>query len=259
MTAGHVELVRRFYDALNANDLAGLGTLGDDAIEYVNPDVAAEPGTRIGPDAFRTAFEGLHASFDDFRCEPEEITAFPDLVVVVARSTGAGRMSDIPFEEVHGHLLALSQGRIVSFRWFQTVEQAYAAAHERSFRRGMEAYSRGDYETALEGFHPEIEWSAETDLVPDAAVYRGHEGVRRFWAEWSEVIEGMSLEVEECRALEDDWVLAVTRASGTGAGSGAAVASGRFAQLAQFREGLVVRVRLFGDVKRALAAAAEAD
>jgi hypothetical protein len=48
-------------------------------------------------------------------------------VVVVARSTGAGRMSDIPFAEVHGHLLVLRAGRIASFRWFQTVEEAYAA------------------------------------------------------------------------------------------------------------------------------------
>jgi ketosteroid isomerase-like protein len=251
--ADNVELVRRFYDALNANDLAGLDALCDE-IEYVNPDVAAEPGTRRGPDAFRSAFEGLHASFEDFRCEIDAITPVVDDVVVVARSTGTGRMSDIPFEEIHGHVLTLRAGRIKSFSWFQAVEEAYAAAHERGFRHGMEAYSRGDYETALEGFHPEIEWSAETDLVPDAAVYRGHEGVRRFWVAWAEVFEGLSLEVEECRALDDGWVLAVTSASGKGAGSGAP-ASGRFAQLAQFRDGLVVRVRLFGDVKRALAAA----
>jgi ketosteroid isomerase-like protein len=125
----------------------------------------------------------------------------------------------------------------------------------RRFREGMEAYSRGDYEAALVGFHRDIEWSAETDLVPDAAVYRGHEGVRAFWAQWAEVIEGMKLEIEECTAVDDEWVLAVTRASGTGSGSGAAVESGRFAQLARFRDGEVVRVRLFGDVGHARAAA----
>jgi ketosteroid isomerase-like protein len=251
----NVELVRRFYDSLNANDLASFDALCDGAIEYVNPDVAAEPGTRTGPDAFREAFEDLHASFEDFRCEIDAIAPVLDAVVVVARSTGTGRMSAIPFEEVHGHLLTLRGGRITSFSWFQGVEEAYGAAHERAFRRGMEAYSRGDYDRALEGFHPEIEWSAETDLVPDAGVYRGHEGVRRFWAEWAEAIEEVSLDVEECRALDDEWVLAVTRATGTGAGSGVTVASGSFAQLAQFRDGQVVRVRLFGDVKRALDAA----
>ena len=127
--------------------------------------------------------------------------------------------------------------------------------NERRFREGLEAYSRGDYETALVGFHPDIEWSVETDLVPDAGVYRGHDGVRRFWAEWAEVIEGMTLEVDECQAIDDELVLAITRAAGTGAGSGASVASGRFAQLAQFRDGEVVRVRLFGTVRHAREAA----
>jgi ketosteroid isomerase-like protein len=127
--------------------------------------------------------------------------------------------------------------------------------NERKFREGMEAYSRGDYDAALVGFHPDIEWSAETDLVPDAGIYRGHEGVRRFWAEWAEVIEGMTLEIQECTAVDDEWVLAVTRSSGRGAASGVAVESGTFAQLAQFRDGEVVRVRLFGDVRHARAAA----
>jgi ketosteroid isomerase-like protein len=113
----------------------------------------------------------------------------------------------------------------------------------------------GDFETALRGFHPDIEWTAETDLVPDAEVYVGEAGVRRFWTMWAEVIEGITMEVEECRALDDSRVLAVTRASGTGAGSGATVASGRFAQLAEFRDGRMVRMRLFGDVDRALEAA----
>jgi ketosteroid isomerase-like protein len=253
MSAENVDLGRRFYAALNANDLGNLSSLCDD-IEFVNPDRATEPGTRVGPEAFRSAFEGLHASFEGFRCDAERITPVGDEVVVVARSTGTGRMSDIPFSEVHGHLLAVPRGRITSFRWFQTVDEAYAVAHEHSFRAGIEAYSRGEYEIALEGFHPDIEWSAETDLVPDAEIYRGHEGVRRFWAAWAEVFEGMTLEIEECRTVAGNRVLAVTRASGRGAGSGAPVASGRFAQLAEFHDGEVVRVRLFGDVKHALAA-----
>jgi ketosteroid isomerase-like protein len=255
VTIANVDVVRRFYDALNANDLGAIRSLCDDAIEYVNPDTAAEPGIRVGPDEFRRAFEGLHASFDDFRCEAVSTTEIGDAVVAVARSTGSGRISDIPFTEVHGHLLVLHEGRIASFQWFQSVEEACSKAYARGFQQGMEAYSRGDWEAALEGFHPDVEWSVEPDLGPVAQVYRGHDGVRRFWEDWAEVIEGMALEIEECRALEDGWVIAVTRASGTGAGSGAAVASREFAQLGQYRDGQVVRVRLFGDVKRALAAA----
>ena len=119
----------------------------------------------------------------------------------------------------------------------------------------MEAYNRGEYELALAGFHPAIEWRVDADLVADPATYRGHEGVRRFWEMWGEVIEGMSLEVEECRTVAPDMVLAITRAQGTGAGSRAQVASGRFAQLAEYEDGQVVRVRLYGNVAHALRAA----
>jgi ketosteroid isomerase-like protein len=115
-----------------------------------------------------------------------------------------------------------------------------------AFRRGMEAYSRGDYEAALVGFDPAIEWSVHASLAPDATTYHGHEGVKRFWETWAEAISGMELEIEECRCVGQNRVLAITRAHGTGAGSGAPVASGRFAQIADFREGRCVRVRLYG-------------
>jgi ketosteroid isomerase-like protein len=122
------------------------------------------------------------------------------------------------------------------------------------FRRGMEAYSRGDYDAALDGFDPDIEWSVQTSLAPDATTYHGREGVKRFWNTWAEAISGMALEIEECRRIGQNRVLAITRAHGTGAGSGAPVASRRFAQIADFRDGRVVRVRLYGNVAKALEA-----
>ena len=127
------------------------------------------------------------------------------------------------------------------------------------FRRGMEAYSRTDYEAALLGFDPAIEWSVHESLVLDATTYHGHEGVKRFWEAWAEAISGMTLEIEECRCVAENRVLAITRAHGTGAGSGAPVASARFAQIADFRDGLVVRVRLYGNVTYALEAVGLSD
>jgi ketosteroid isomerase-like protein len=123
-----------------------------------------------------------------------------------------------------------------------------------SFRRGMEAYSRGDYEAALVGFDPAIEWSVDESLAPDATTYHGHAGVRRFWDTWAEAISGMALEIEECRRIGENQVLAITRAHGTGAGSGVPVASRRFAEIADFRDGRCVRVRLYGNVAQALEA-----
>jgi ketosteroid isomerase-like protein len=123
------------------------------------------------------------------------------------------------------------------------------------FRHAMEAYSRGDYDAAVVGFDPAIEWSLHASLVPDATTYHGHEGVQRFWKTSAEAISGMELEIEECRCVGQDRVLAITRAHGTGVGSGAPVASRRFAQIVDFRDGRVVSVRLYGRVASALEAA----
>jgi ketosteroid isomerase-like protein len=123
-----------------------------------------------------------------------------------------------------------------------------------TYRRAMEAYSRGDYEAAVVGFDPAIEWSVHESLMPDATTYHGHEGVKRFWATWAEAISSVALEIEECRCIEENRVLAITRAHGKGSGSGVPVASRRFAQLVDFRDGRVVRVRLYGNAAHALEA-----
>ena len=122
------------------------------------------------------------------------------------------------------------------------------------FQHTIEAYNSRAYDHALVNFDPAIEWSVDASVSPDAMTYHGHEGVKQFWDEWTEAISGMELEIEECRAIGQDQVLAVTRAHGQGAGSGAPVRSPRFAQVADFRDGRVVRVRLYGDVEAALEA-----
>jgi ketosteroid isomerase-like protein len=119
-------------------------------------------------------------------------------------------------------------------------------------RGGLEAFSRGDLDEALAGFHEQILW--EVNLGPDAAAYRGHEGVREFWSQWREAFEGFRLRIEELDEVSDGRILAMTRAEGTGSGSGAPVASPRFSQLFEVDDGEVTRVRLFASKAAALEA-----
>jgi ketosteroid isomerase-like protein len=123
-------------------------------------------------------------------------------------------------------------------------------------RAGLDAYARGDPEESLSGFHPDIVWEVGADLTPDGGVYRGHEGVRAFWEEWSSTIEGFSIEVISVEALPDNRVLAVTRASGTGAASGVPVTSREFVQVFDIENGQVVRVGLHATREAAQAPAA---
>lgn len=124
-------------------------------------------------------------------------------------------------------------------------------------RRAMEDYSRGDWEAALRNFHPGISWEAGSDLMFDARDYRGHDGVRQFWGEWADLFPDFRLDIEECAEVGKERVLAVTRASGTGAASGAPVRSPRFAQIFYFEGGKVVRVRLYASRRAAEAALRE--
>jgi hypothetical protein len=51
-------------------------------------------------------------------------------------------------------------------------------------RSAYEAFARGDFETALELFHPDIEWH-DPDR-PGGGTYHGHEGLIRNLEEWLE-------------------------------------------------------------------------
>ena len=119
-------------------------------------------------------------------------------------------------------------------------------------RAGIEAFNRGDIEAALSGFSPEIVWEVGRDLVPDAGVYEGHDGVRRFWAEWQELFKGFEIDLLECRAVDERRVLGVIRVKGVGTGSGMKVVSPEFFQGMEFDGGQVVRVRLSASRSTAL-------
>jgi ketosteroid isomerase-like protein len=121
-------------------------------------------------------------------------------------------------------------------------------------REGVEAVNRGDFETALDRAHPDIEWQT-LDMFPDAGTYRGPEGVRAFFQTWLDTFRGFRLHLEKCVAVDEDRVLAMLRVSGEGAGSGVEVESPPFFQLIEFRDGLLIRARMFQSEGEALEAA----
>ena len=87
-------------------------------------------------------------------------------------------------------------------------------------RGSFDGWNRGDFDAWLEGAHPEIEWSsAIVRRVEGAeAVYRGMDGMRRYWDEWHAVWE-VTIEILEIRDLGDT-VLALGRIRTRGEASG---------------------------------------
>lgn len=117
----------------------------------------------------------------------------------------------------------------------------------------QDALKRGDMPIG-KPFAEDVEWDASEMGLPDLGDGRmhGREGVRRFWIAWLAAWESVSFE----HVLHDagDQVVAVI-ADQLMRGSEIAISSGQYAQLWTFKNGEVIRWKVYGDYKEALKAA----
>ena len=123
-------------------------------------------------------------------------------------------------------------------------------------RASYEAFNRRDVEGLREWLHPEFEVELGSSMGFDRGNYRGEQGLQRFFASYWDAFEEISIEVEELIG-KGDAIVALIRARGRGAGSGAEV-DARGPHLWIFRDGRVVRLALYEPLSEALAAAVEA-
>jgi ketosteroid isomerase-like protein len=119
-------------------------------------------------------------------------------------------------------------------------------------RRWIDAGNRADLDGWLSGFARDAEWRTSGRFA-DRGVYRGREGLIRYWTEVQEDIEDLTTSVSEIRAIGDKVFVAVTL-TGRGRQSKA-----RFEErawlVATCGEGLVMRVEAYLDPDEALEAA----
>ena len=117
--------------------------------------------------------------------------------------------------------------------------------------RAIDAINSRDIDTAVKLLDPDVEWTT-LDAFPDAGTYRGPEAVLGFFQAWIDMFEGFRMHLENCGAIDEHLVLARLRVSGEVAGSGVVVESPQFFQLLDFRDGLVIRARMFRTETEAL-------
>jgi ketosteroid isomerase-like protein len=60
-------------------------------------------------------------------------------------------------------------------------------------KRAFEAFNDGGTEAFIPYAHPEIEFSTPSDLASEPDTYRGHEGVRRYWDSFFEIMEDIKV------------------------------------------------------------------
>ena len=110
------------------------------------------------------------------------------------------------------------------------------------------AWEAGGIDAVFDFIHPDIEVVVGPEVSIEPDVYRGHEGVRR----WFDAFEGMEdVDMRPEGFIEDgERVLVPIVLSGRGAGSGIEVEQ-RAVQAWTVRDGKAVRVEAFADLESA--------
>jgi ketosteroid isomerase-like protein len=129
MSQENVEIVRRFFDAWNADDFASARDLCD-------PGIVIDRSRSIGPDArvYRGRDEAAQvwrdwqATWEAWRSDIAEYIDAGDDVVVLGRGFGRGRDGGVPVEANISQVFTVDRGRIIRSCLFQTRTEALEAA-----------------------------------------------------------------------------------------------------------------------------------
>jgi ketosteroid isomerase-like protein len=117
----------------------------------------------------------------------------------------------------------------------------------------IKAFNDEGIETALEYFDPEIEWVAPPEWLEDR-LYRGHDGLRRLTAFWTQQFDEYRVEADRYIELGDNRVLALLHQRGRIKGSGDVI-EGELGYLAQIQAGKLRKVHVYFSWEVALEAA----
>ena len=120
------------------------------------------------------------------------------------------------------------------------------------FRRAQEAYNEGDWDAALATMDPNVVVDS-TRAGPDGEIYRGYEGVKRFWRMLRDVFGSLRNEPEEIIDNGDRLFTRIHQRS-TGRASGAMTEDVIY-QIITIDKGRAIRLEFIRDRAEALEAA----
>lgn len=117
--------------------------------------------------------------------------------------------------------------------------------------RGFDAFNERGVDGILPFVHPEFETTTPPELASEPDTYRGHDGVRRWFDSFDEVMEEIRWEGHDFRQVGDRVVVEFTlRATGKTTG----LAFGQDAAMVwELRDGRAIGVELFQTLDEALA------
>src|ERR1041384_4025940 len=84
-------------------------------------------------------------------------------------------------------------------------------------------YAQGDRDEWREHFDTDVVWDTSASGMPSAGVFRGHQGIERFFRDWLGTWRDYRIEMQELLDAGDS-IVAVFRQRGTGRESGIEIA-----------------------------------
>lgn len=133
-----------------------------------------------------------------------------------------------------------------------------SAENVEAMRRGIQVWNQGNFDAYMslieETAHPDLEWFPVIAQLVEGkdTVYRGIDGMRRFWKDWHDVFD-FRFDDMEIRDLGETLVV-LTHASVTGRGSGVDLTT-PLAMVISYEDGLMFRSESYLDHDEALRAA----
>ena len=124
-------------------------------------------------------------------------------------------------------------------------------------QRAIDGFNASGVDGILPLIHPDFEATTPPDLASEPDTYRGHNGVRRWFDSFYEVMDDIRWDAHEFREVGDHVVVEFTlRARGKTSG----LDFGQNAVMVwSFHDGKAIRIELFQTLDEAMAAAQESD
>ncbi len=128
-----------------------------------------------------------------------------------------------------------------------------SAENEQTVRQAFDAFNSEDIERILALTHEDFEAVVPAELSPEPDTYRGHEGIRRYFQSFQDVMDEIRF-VPESFWEAGESVVAVVRLTAKGRRTAIPVEQ-HLAQVWTIRDRQVIGVRTYASLAEALAAA----
>ena len=125
----------------------------------------------------------------------------------------------------------------------------------KTIETALTTLSAEGYEATMRHIHPDFEMETLPGLAAEPQLYRGRDGLRRWWESFYEVMDEIELRIVELRDAGPGTVAAALDLLARGQTSGLGVSQRTFA-LVRVRDGMLVSFEFHESLDAALAAAA---